>query len=358
MDRLAVVRERLYRQRLAADRFDDPADAVRWLGAMQAQEFAEAKWSVGARTAGAVESDVERAFASGAILRTHVLRPTWHFVAAADIRWILRLTAPRVRALNRHYNKKFGLDDVLLGRSREVLADTLEDGEPRTRTVLADALAGAGIEAEGPRLAYILMDAELDGLVCSGPRAGRQHTYALLADRAPDAEDLTDDAALAELTRRYFRSRGPATLRDFATWSSLRTSDARAGIESAGDELERTEDDDGTTWFAAPGAGEERPATGAFLVPMYDEIVMGYRDLKVVLAREPPREGLLSRPIVIDGRTVGSWKRTVTKREARIEATMFAALDHGERQALEDVVRRFGDFYGTPGVLVEQPAGS
>jgi hypothetical protein len=350
-DRLAIVRRRLQAQRLAAEPFGAPADAVRWLGAMQAQEFAEAKWSIGERVHGCTDDAVEEAFARGEILRTHVLRPTWHFVARADIRWMLRLTAPRVHALNRYPYRRFALDDEVLVRTGAVLARALADGEPRTRPELAEVLRRAGIVAEGLRLAYVLMHAELEELVCSGPRRRRQQTYALLDDRAGEADEIPREQALAELTWRYFSSHGPATVKDFTAWSSLTTADARAGLELVDDRLEPRIAADGTPWYAAPDAHEAHPAMGAFLIPMYDETVVAYRDLKVVLAHPPPREGLLRRPIVIDGRTVGSWKRSVTTRAAVIEAELFTPPGPAESAALDAVVERFGRFMELPARL-------
>lgn len=351
MDALAVVRRRLYDQRLAAEPFERPLDVVRWLGAVQAQELAEAKWSIGQRVRDCSDADVEQAFARGEILRTHVLRPTWHFVAAADIRWMLALTAPRVHAFNRYWYGKHELDDAVLGRGHAVLSQALEGGEPLTRPELAAALGRAGIVAEGPRLAYIVMHAELEGLVCSGPRRGAQHTYLLLEDRAPPAPELTREQALAELTLRYFRSHGPATVKDFTWWSSLTVADAKAGLETVGHELAHEVAEDGTSWFSASAPHEPRAATGAFLLPGYDEAVIAYKDLKIVLAASPPREGLLTRPIVIDGRTVGSWKRTATKRAAVIEATMFTSLRPDATKALGEAAERFGRFVYLPVTL-------
>ena len=289
------------------------------------------------------DADVEAAFARGEILRTHLLRPTWHFVAAADIRWLLGLTAPRVHALNRYMYRRVELDAATLARGGEVVTSELADGEARTRTELGAALARAGIAAEGFRLGYLLMHAELEGLVCSGPRRGRQHTYALLAHRAPGATGLPRDATLAELTRRFFRSRGPATVRDFTTWSSLTAADARAGLALVGDELERVEAG-GTEWYAAPGRAPRRGRTGAFLIPMYDELTIGYRDLRVVLAA--PAQGRLERPVVIEGRTVGTWKRTLSRRAVVVEVTLFAPLEKTQRAALERAAERFGRFLG------------
>ena len=349
LDPIAVVQRRLHTQRLAGGRFVRPAEAVRWLGAMQAQEFAEAKWSIAERVEGCTDADVEEAFARGEILRTHVLRPTWHFVTPADIRWMLRLTAPRVHAANRYMYRRLDLSEETLGRSHEVIAAALGNGEPRTRTELADALARAGIVADGLRLGYILMHAELDELVCSGPRRGKQQTYARLDQRAPQTQELTRDEALAELTRRYFTSRGPASVQDFAAWSGLTVADARAGVRMAGQGLEARADESGTTWIG--GAADGAFAPGAYLIPMYDEMGVGYKELRMVLAEPPPREGMLSRPIVIDGRTVGSWKRTLSKRAVTIEATLFTELSAADRSALEAVVERFGRFIELPAAL-------
>jgi hypothetical protein len=354
LEPLAVVQSRLHTQRLASGHFDRPADAVRWLGAMQAQEFAEAKWSIAERVDGCTDADVEEAFSSGEILRTHVLRPTWHFVAPTDIRWMLRLTAPRVHAANRYTYRRFDLPDETLEQAHGVIAAALGDGYPRTRPELADALAKAGIVADGVRLGYILMHAELEELVCSGPRRGKRHTYALLDQRAPETPALTRDEALSELTLRFFRSRGPATVADFTAWSSLTVADAKAGLQMAGEELDTTLDEKGTSWIGGAGGGASPSAPGAYLIPMYDEMGIGYKDLRMVLAQPPPREGL-NRPIVIDGRTVGSWKRTMAKRAVTIEATVFTELSSGDRSALEAAVERFGRFMELPAALELTP---
>jgi len=354
-DPLATVRRRLFTQRLAGEPFDRPEEAVHWLGAVQAQEFAEAKWSLAERTRACTDADVEAAFDRGALLRTHVLRPTWHFVARSDIRWLLRLTRPRVHALNRYMYAKFGLSEAVLAHGQEVLAGALEQGEPRTRRELADRLRSAGIDTDGFRLVYLLMHAELEELICSGPRRGKQQTYALLDHRAPasEADGPGPDQALAELVLRYFRSHGPATVADFTAWSSLTVADTRAGLATVGARLDRAEDDDGTAWYAAPEEDTARPAaTGAHLIPMYDETMVAYQDLRVVLAHAPrPSPGLLQRAIVIDGRTVGTWKRTLASRTVLVEAMLFGPLSGQDAAALDAAVRRFGRFLGLEATL-------
>ena len=180
-------------------------EVVRHLAAVQSQEYPSGKWSVGHRTRGVSDADLDRAFEEGQILRTHVLRPTWHFVLPADIRWLLELTGPRVHALNAYYARQGGLDDDALLAGQRALAHALEDGRHLTRAELVTVLLQAGFDLKGLGLAYMIMHAELNGVICSGGMRGKQHTYALLESRAPHAPRLSPDEALAELVRRLLR---------------------------------------------------------------------------------------------------------------------------------------------------------
>jgi hypothetical protein len=213
---LNIARLRLHNQLLSRTEFTEPEQVVAWLGAVQAQDYAGAKWALGLRLANATDAAIEEAIDRGRILRTHVMRPTWHFVTPADIRWMLELTAPRVRALLAYNDRQLGLDQVTFKKSSAVLEKALQNNQQLTRGELTPILEKAGIAVEGLHLGQLLTHAELDGLVCSGPRKGKQFTYALLEERAPEARLLEREAALAELSRRYFHSHGPATLQDFA----------------------------------------------------------------------------------------------------------------------------------------------
>jgi hypothetical protein len=224
-----MASQRLAQQLLTESALDRPEDVVGWLGAVQAQEYAGAKWGIGLRTRGLSDGLLDRAFDEGRLLRTHLLRPTWHFVTPADIRWLLALTGPRVHAHNAHRYRELGLEASTLARSHDVLAAALAGGRWLTRPELAAVLEGAGLSAEGQRMPYLLMHAELEGVICSGPRRGKQFTYALLDERVPAAPVLDQDAALAELARRYLRTRGPATVHDFAWWSGLTVTAIRQG---------------------------------------------------------------------------------------------------------------------------------
>lgn len=320
------------------------------LCAVQAQDYAGAKWALGLRAKGLVDDDVEQAFNAGSILRTHLLRPTWHFVAPADIRWMLTLTAPRVRAASAYYDRQHGVDKPILRRSRVVLERALQGGKHLTRLELAAALERAGIRASGPRLAHLMLHGELDALICSGPRKGKQFTYALLEDRVPRAKALHRDEALAELARRYFSSHGPATLRDYVWWSGLTVRDARTGIGMARSLAHDVVE--GRTYWFVPSRARGRPASpSVYLLPNYDEYVIAYKDRGVLLdTTRPSRRRALdeyAHLLVIDGRLRGTWKRAPTS-AAEIRVRPFWPLTRNEVRALATEARRYGRFMDSP----------
>src|SRR5579863_405783 len=188
MTNLDIAQQRLHNQLITQRTFETPSDVVQWLGAVQAQDYAAAKWAVGLRLQGAIDNDIERACTEGSILRTHIMRPTWHFVSPADIRWMLALTAPQVKAAIAYYDRMFALDDTIFRRSNEALAKTLQGGKQLTRPELVSVLRQVGIATENLGFMHIIMHAELDGIICSGARRGKQFTYALLDERAPQTK--------------------------------------------------------------------------------------------------------------------------------------------------------------------------
>ena len=349
MDLLTVIRHRMRAQRLTGPGLPDPVAAVRWSGAVQSQELAEAKWSVVQRVAGTDDAAVQAALDAGEIVRTHVLRPTWHLVAPEDLRWMARLTAPRVHKVNGASYRRDSLDADTLRRTDALIAETLADGEPRIRTELRTALAERGIETPGQRLAHAVMHAELECLIVNGPRRGKQHTYVLAEGRIPDAPDRSREDDLAELVLRYLRSHGPATLRDFAWWSSLTRADAKAGVAGCGDAV--TEVPDLPGFYAVRDAEPPPPATGVVrLIPMYDELAVAHQDVRIVRA-ETSANGRLERPILLDGHPVGSWRRTLAARSATVHAELFTELDDAALAALRAEADRFAASLGLAGEL-------
>jgi hypothetical protein len=349
MTSLDIMRQRLFNQHLAGVPFEKPEDVVRWLGAVQAQEYAGAKWAVAQRTKGIRDAAIDQAFAEGTILRTHVMRPTWHFVTPADIRWMLKLTAPRVNAVNAYYYRKFELDDAIFRRSNAVLAKALQGGKQLTRPELASLLQQAGIPPvidDRLRLSYIMMRAELDGLICSGALRGKQHTYALLEERIPQAKTLERDEALAELTKRYFMSHGPATLKDYLGWSGLTAVDAKAGLEMVKSQLAQEVVDDKTYWFAPNVPTTQEVSPIAHLLPAYDEYTIAYKDHSTILDPQHLQQVISDNGIVIviDGHIVGTWKRIFKGGTVIITPSLFTPLGQAENHAVAEAAQRYGAF--------------
>ena len=351
-----IARQRLANQHISQSLFEKPAEVVARFGAVQAQDYAGGKWAVGQRTIGMTDADIDQACQDGTILRTHVMRPTWHFVTPADIRWLLELTAPRVNGFAAYYYRKLELDDAVFAHSDAVLAKALEGGRQHTRVELAAHLQKAGIAThELLRVTHLMLRAELDGVICSGARRGKQFTYALLDERAPQARTLARDDALAELAKRYFTAHGPATLKDYAWWSGLSASDAKAGLEMVKPQLNREVVDGQEYWFAESSFAAKEITPSAFLLPNFDEYTVGYADRSAAI--DPARgvdqrsSQLLSHTIVIDGKVVGNWKRTFKKDTVIVAAAPFVPFSDAEALAFAAAATRYGQFLGMKVVL-------
>ncbi len=354
MNQNDIAHARLANQRLTETTFTTPAEVVAWLVAVQAQDYAGARWALGLRLPPTTDAAIERAFDAGLILRTHVLRPTWHFVAPDDIRPLLALTAPRVHQANGSVCRQLGLDAATLRRGAEVIARALDGGRALTRDELKIALDGAGIAAGRPEragqwLAYVVMYAELEGLIVSGPRRGKQFSYMLLDERAPGRRTVARDEALVEVARRFFAGHGPATAADFANWSGLTLSEARQGLDAAAGQLNSETVEGQTYWFADAPRPPRAPSPTAHLLSIYDEYTIGYKDRRAIVspedgARLATMGNALQNVIVIDGRVVGTWRRTVAKTSLVIELNSFRVLSEEERAAVEVAGQKYSEF--------------
>ena len=347
-----LLTTRLRNQQLIDCKRRKPAQVVSWLCAMQAQDYPAAKWAIGLRSPGIQDADIEQAFNDGLILRTHVLRPTWHFVAPEDIRWLLALSAPRIHAANAYYYRQAGLDAKVFAKSCAMIHRTLEGGKTLTRAELAVYLTRAKIPADGLKLAYLMMHAELEGVICSGPRKGKQFTYALLEERAPKAKVRERAEALAELAKRYFVSHGPATVRDFAWWSGLTITDAQKAVDSVRPALESSSIDRLVLWSAeAPDRSPSRHGA-AFLLPNYDEYLIAYKDRAPVVdaaraANVVARSnGAFANHLLIDGRLAGGWSRTCSANNVVIEVAPYKKLTAAQLRAVGNVADCYGEFLG------------
>ena len=350
METRDLLRQRLANQHLAHPRLTQPAELVAWLGAVQAQDYPAAQWALAQRLVGATDISLEAAFNAGAILRTHVLRPTWHFVAPADLRWLLALTAPRVKARLAPYDRRLGLDAPVRQRAYAVFTQALQGGQPRTRPELDRALHTAGLRLNGQGLAHLVMHAELDALICSGPRRGQQFTYMLLDERVPPAPAISRPEALLALTERYFTSHGPAQAPDFAWWSGLTLDDAKHGLALAGARLARETLGGKDFWFAPSPPARMPPM--AYLLPNYDGYMLAYQDRShfydpAAFANPSARDNVpFANMIVRHGRIIGLWKRTLTRHAVRVTTKFLQPPTAAEQRAVQAALQRYGQFLG------------
>jgi hypothetical protein len=348
-----ILRNRLLNQRLIQSAIKKPEEVVSWLGAMQAQEYTMAKWAIGLRMGKSSDAVIEKAFTEGLILRTHLLRPTWHFVTPADIRWMLKLTAPRIHALNAYMYRQTELDQNVLKKSNTLIEKALR-GKALTRAKLQAAIEKSGITAKGLRLGYILMNAELEGLICSGPREGKQFTYSLLDERVPILnETFSKDESLQKLADRYFKSRGPATIQDFVTWSGITMTDAKRGIATLHKGFEKVKlVDQEYIFFPMPTIPKALLPT--FLMPDYDEYGMGYKDRSALRFSEPAKKSgkdksttiAYNRMMIVDGRIAGSWKRTFEKNKVVVETVPIVTINKRQQLDVKKAIDRFTKFIG------------
>jgi hypothetical protein len=354
------LRQRLASQWLGGSTATSAAQVVRHLGAVQAQDYPSALWALGLRLPELGEAQVEAAVAAGEIVRTWPLRRTLHLVPAEDVRWMLALRAPGLLARNTGRYRALGLDAGDFARARRVLGRALAGGGRLTRAEAYAALARGGVAPTGQRGIHLIAHLAQEGVLCGGPRQGRQPTFVLLDEWVPAARELARDEALATLATRYFTGHGPATLQDFAWWSGLPARDARRGAESAS--ALRAQQRAGRTWYSkaafdAPRA--TRRVAAAFVLPPWDEYLVAYRDRSFALGDRARAAGpaLIGRPLVLlDGRVRGTWRRELAATTARVTVEPWAPLGAAERRAVERAVARYGRFLGREVTLVERSA--
>jgi hypothetical protein len=398
-----VLRRRLATQRLGGHGLPTGTDVVRLLGCMQCQEYGHALWSLGMRTSRLMAADLQAEFDSGAFLRTHILRPTWHFVAAEDIRWILQVTSPRVQRLNQTIYRQQGPDAATLDRGAALIVEELRGGRYRTRAELAGSLAEGSLASQRLHLAYIVMNAELEGLICSGPMRGAQHTYALLDERAPRSSSADASRASAnraplhgarlardrqpqraeramdtgraafssasdddgggsqarcasgaktgdppELAYRFFVGHGPASVQDFARWSSLTIGHCREAVDAVKDRLDRATVDGVELWFD-PETTQPGPSPGALLLPLYDEVTLSYPMINFPQAAghpHQPGQDLFVGCVIISETNVGLWRRTVKGSKMIMEISLAPGCVAQSRSLVEAAAAELATFAG------------
>ncbi len=352
---ISIPDMRLYAHHLFGKGFDTCRDAVSALGAVQAQDYPAAKWSLGLRMKSANDKQIGEAFNRGEILRTHIMRPTWHFVVPEDLQWMQHLTSSRVRKLIAPRHRRLGISDKMIRLGMEILRSALRGKNYMTRNEISAHMQKKGISAKGPVLARILMEAEIACLICSGPRRGKQFTYALAEERIPKTRLLSREQALSRLALKYFSGHGPAQLKDFAWWSGLTARDAMLGIEGARENLSEREIH-GKKYWMLPDTPVNNKVSGhkpsAFLLSVFDEYFIGYRDRSDVISGDDSKKlpfvgnALLTSLMVINGNVVGTWKRTIKKNRMEIRLSPFRKLEKSEIELIHKAAEKYSSFFG------------
>jgi len=346
---LNIARHRLWSQHVAGSGLGKPSEVVRWLGAVQAQDYLGSLWAIGLRMPNATEQAVEQAIADRTIIRTWPMRGTLHFVAATDIRWMLALLTSRVVANSRWRLKQLELDASVFARSRKTFVSVLRGGRHLSRNAMYEALEAAGVATAAGRGLHILWQLAQEGFICFGARQAKQPTFVLLDEWAPAAKAKERDAALAELASRYFTSHGPATLQDFAWWSGLTMADAIDALEMAKSHLLQEVVAGRTYWLSSSVHPAKDRQPTAYVLPAYDEYTVAYKDRSAVLdplhaKRASSGNGIFNPIIVIDGQVVGTWKRRLEKGSVVITLNLFRSLTKADRQALVMAAGQYGEF--------------
>jgi hypothetical protein len=342
---------RLFNQKLAATELKNAKEVVGWMCAMQAQDYAMAKWAVGIRLLKASEKDIEKALDKGEIIRTHLMRPTWHFVSADDIYWMLELTSPGIRSSMKSRHKELELSEEIVCKSRGILEKSLAKRNNLTREEVAIEFGKAGIRTDGNRLSHLMLCAELDGIVCSGQIKDGKQTFALLRERVPVRKMFTREESLATMAKRYFSSHGPATLKDFTWWSGLPAGDARRALEFVKHDFLSESIGPEQFWFPDSFSGISRTKDIVNLLPAFDEFLISYKDRSAALSSVDNKKavsdnGIFRPVIVVNGMVTGIWKRTFSKEKVILELVFFRHIGKTTLRLLEMVAHKYGDFHG------------
>jgi hypothetical protein len=343
-----IATYRLASQQISASQCSTAQETVAWLGAVQAQDYPMAKWAIGLRFPNATDSIIEQAIDNAEIIRTHIMRPTWHFVSAKDIRWMMELTAPHLKRTATAAFRKFGLDEKLIVRCNKIIEKSLR-GKQLTREEIMLELQKNKIPTHEMRSIYIMFNAEINGIVCNGSKRNKQHTYALLDERVPHTKNYKREEALAELAKRYFSSHGFATLYDFVWWSGLPVGDARKGIESSKDQL-ACEKISGKEYWYNPSLKFKTPAKESiYFLPAFDEYMVSYKDRSASLdvahfSKAIYSNGIFKPIIVHNGQVIAIWKRTLQKDKYYIEPQFFKKSFELDKSAMNIALKKHAVF--------------
>ncbi len=349
MTSMKILQIRLYNQLLSGNDMKEPHEIVSYMGAMQSQAFDMARWAVGARLEGSTDRMIEEAINEAKIIRTHVLRPTWHFVAAEDVHWMLELSMPRQLPIYTSYIKMTGTGPDIFPRIWPSVEKALRDHNHLTRQELTDRLVAEGFPVNMNAVQHALSFAELEGLICNGKISGKKQTFCLLQERVPKKQSLSKEESLEKLARKYFTSHGPATIHDFIWWSGLLASDAKAALELIKDDFISEEINGRTFWMKNDIKVPAKAEDSVLLLPQFDEMVVSYKDRTEMIGDEHygkvmTKNGLFSPTIMLNGEIVGSWRKVMKKGKPETELSFFEKATKKTQVLLKKVEKTYLDF--------------
>jgi hypothetical protein len=338
---------RLSNQQIVRSNFENPTEIVSWMGALQAQDYNMSKWAVGLRLLKATDLTIETALNAGKIIRTHVMRPTWHIVAAEDVRWLLELTAPNLDKIAGTYYRKLGLDAAILKKSNVFIAKLLRDGKELTREEIKTACEEQGIFPHG----LLMYKAEIDQIVCNGAMRGKQLTYALFDEKVPPSVPISRDEALSRLAKKYFLSHAPATLKDFCWWSGLSVADAKNCLDIVKSNFIQETIGTETYYFHMAHANVKGTENALHILPAFDEFLISYKDRtpSIGLENQPKAfspNGIFRPVIVWNGQVIGTWKKSIKQSQLEITTDLFTPFTGIQKAAFEQAVEKMKGFYG------------
>lgn len=351
-----IANYRVSSQKLLNTEKISPQEMVSHFGAIQAQDYAMAKWAIGSRS-GVSEKTIEEAIHSAEIIRIHLLRPTWHFVAANDIFWMLELSAPQVKKFTASIARKYDLDEKKLGKINGAIEKLLVGNNHLTRNEIMRELNLKSDSGAEFKAALIMMNAELDGIVCNGCMRGKQITYALLDERVREPKiKLTKEEGLAKLAKKYFESHGPATVSDFAWWSGFSVTTAKLALHLIESGLNSVQIESQTYWFGNSGFPNDNRASNMLFLPSFDEFLISYKNREASISFENQskaftKNGIFKPIIVENGQVIGTWKRTIKKESVKVETQLFETVDKNKKEGLVEVIKSYGIYLGSEIVM-------
>lgn len=343
-----LLKIRLANQQILSSQVSSPGDVVRWLGAVQAQDYIGSLWAIGCRLKKSKEKIIEKAIAEKDIVRTWPMRGTLHFVAPEDAKWMLQLLTPRVISRAQSEYRRSGLDKEIFNKSRKIITKALQGGKHLSRTEMYQVLENAKINTANTRGLHILGMLAQQGLICFGPRIGKQPGFVLLDEWITNHKSLAGDEAIAALSERYFTSHGPATIQDFCWWSGLTQAEAKRGLEIVKQQVVEEKINGQSFWMSATMPVRIK-TPGIYLLPPFDEYLVAYKDRSAALENLHSKQvftvnGIFSPVVIINGKITAIWKRTITKKDVRIELQAFQKFTPAQKEGIRKAAEKYGRF--------------